>query len=700
MPNLTPHWQQIQHINADAHEALRWIAKLIYEQQEEAVPICEQNADIIALALDLGYLKTTDGKVTFSDQDVRNHYLVRHIVDLALLDWDEPEKLISLFNEVYRCSLRLRECCEVGVDVLRVLACEHKKDVIDHVAKIAILTKATQEQRHSFRNLYEFFCKALPELAPEPTALADVLERILDVARGSGYIYSAIEEMAAQSQIKAEALYNEFIARLKSPVIDLAFTALLGLAQFNLAKAHNYALALTEADSCIHRGIGISVLGRFQYGDGEYSDLLHTTLEKLKYLRAVPNEQTDAILVCAYGNLLHQSNVALEAFVELASRQENAVRYQVAGILFRESAKFHSCSWYKDALFRLIQIPFTEVEALSTIDHCIEYYAKNEPELAIQIIESLAINWNYNAIEEENQLTDVLSSTFMELFNNQRDALCVGFTRWFASIDQRLHLAAWQVQRYCDSGSVFETDAETGAATSERARKTPILFLSKQVLDTLNNETLKHLLYRLSGYIVDFTSLASLLLSSLKRETNLPEINDLVTTLLCDYVLYNCPYEVGEYLQSRVESEVVTETERQVIQTALEKSNAYLSERQNLPRLKELYPPSNRLYLLQLAKSKQQTSLIEKAHQHSFFYKLGIVKDIPLKHGKAFSFMREDGSITKPSKLGTFSAGYEIPQKEWIDPLGQDYLRRLWRNIGLYNSNTNPQDETLTGNAP
>jgi hypothetical protein len=138
-----------------------------------------------------------------------------------------------------------------------------------------------------------------------------------------------------------------------------------------------------------------------------------------------------------------------------------------------------------------------------------------------------------------------------------------------------------------------------------------------------------------------------------------------------------------------------TELERNVIEFALESHNNYLQEWQNLPSLKEFRPSSKQVYLLQLAEWKYRASIVEESRRRSIFYNL--FTNIPIKYGRAFS-VEQNGEFTEPTKLQTFSYEQELPQGEFIDPVGQTYMRFQWRNIGLSNSEAKLEEKVSGGN--
>jgi hypothetical protein len=247
------------------------------------------------------------------------------------------------------------------------------------------------------------------------------------------------------------------------------------------------------------------------------------------------------------------------------------------------------------------------------------------------------------------------------------------------------------VHHHFDAIPAFKRSNQTTGVVDEEEVKSPVLTLSKKVLDTLDEQTVIYVLCRVMGYVTDARSLAALLLSALGREPYSPNIAGYVTELLVEYVLYNYPRDAGEYLRSRMEGGDVTQTELQVIQTALEHSDAYFKARQNLPRLKEFHPPSQRVYRLQLAHWKQQIAMKQEVEQRSLL--MSLFPTVPIKYGRG-SFLEQEGTFTEPSKFGTFSHEMELPQGEFINPLGQIHQRIRGQSVGLRPAEDEAQNES------
>ncbi len=351
MLDLTPHWQQIRRDHAEAHTVLQRIAEAIYERTEEPVRLDADKADLSA-ALELGLLESNDG-IAFSDPDIRRDYLVQHTVELALRAWDNLDTFVNFFEDAQYRTLNFGTRREVTTVVLLVLADDHGKDVIGRMGEVARSGVEGEGRNHLFWSLYHPFCEALPELDVDPGKLVDTLESVFEATAddlAGGFVYSAVEKLAARSRADAEALYDVFASRRDSPVVSFTANALVGLAGFDLPEAHRRALDLTRAEQPTLRRAGIAALGRFDYADSVRTDLLGAAWERLEAFKAEQNPEIDHALARAYGNLLHQKREATEALVEISARSDPVVQIQVASILFMEADKARDEPWFRSAL--------------------------------------------------------------------------------------------------------------------------------------------------------------------------------------------------------------------------------------------------------------------------------------------------------------------------------------------------------------
>ncbi|GAB1539187.1 hypothetical protein NUACC21_18520 [Scytonema sp. NUACC21] len=87
--------------------------------------------------------------------------------------------------------------------------------------------------------------------------------------------------------------------------------------------------------------------------------------------------------------------------------------------------------------------------------------------------------------------------------------------------------------------------------------------------------------------------------------------------------------------------------------------------------------------------------MMQEAERRSVF--ASILPKVRIKYGRGISYER-DGEFTDPSPFAAFSYECELPQGEFIDPLGQFHQRLQWQNVGLQDKQNGTEDEITEEN--
>ena len=595
---------------------------------------------------------------------------VQEAAALAARDWAEIEQFLETFSAIQQRAAPEGHPNkrDVSAEVLRALAKEYQKDLIARLAEIGRWAQGGGKGQHRCWAFYQAFCKVLPELSFEPETLVDALEAADPVGGG---IYKAVENLALRSRETAARLFDTFVARPHSPVVLLAGNALSGLAHLDLLEAHHRALVMAQAKAGVLRRIGIGTLSSLNYPETA-EDLLRGTLDRFAELSAVPDSETDWMLVQGYGLLTPHSEEARSAFLSMAARDDPAVQSEVAFTLSQRASSDHQQVWYSTALMSLTRVP-TQFQGIGDIDHCVASCAHSRPEIATEFLEAFVKSRAYGTQGEDAKLPELLNQTFWVLRQESLKAFEEMITRWFSSTDTRLHHAASDLVMHGHYGSPY-------------MKLSPIK-LSKLVLDSLDEQMQVLVLLRVLGYVIGGRLLAALIASALRCEPLTPPIANMIEDALADYVLYNYPGSGEEYLKAYLEEGDISKPARDILQRALARSETYMSALRSLPRLSELRPPAHRLQSLRLAEQKFYGATMGTAPRSSPL--LTMLPKFHLKFGASF-FTEVEGTFTEPTALGVISHSPERERGEAIDPLGQELLRIQWRAAG-------PQEEQEEG---
>ena len=174
--------------------------------------------------------------------------------------------------------------------------------------------------------------------------------------------------------------------------------------------------------------------------------------------------------------------------------------------------------------------------------------------------------------------------------------------------------------------------------------------------------------------------MCNFLLSILQKEHISESTINLVKRFLSGYVLFNYPNEAKKFVNSRIQKNELTELQERVAQEALSEFQNYTDARQALPTLKEFQISANRAYLYRLAQQRKQKKIQDESENKSVFSQF-MPKRLFL-YGKTISWEKES-EFTEPQPLIPMSVSAELPQGEFIDPVGQAFNRCIWMSEGL-----------------
>lgn len=671
---MDSHWQKIKQDNPAIHASLQLVAAQIYVSKSLSIELPDLSQ--ITEAIDTKLLFLQEDKVSFVDLEICQDYISHYAAELLEKAWLNLEEFLTIHENIERFGISLSEFYLLENKALIILSNEYQRNIAEQVVKASAL-KHSEKHKWTFRRLYDSFWEIINEIEVESIII------VLDVmgdefALGSSSIYKGIEQFCTKDITKAETFHKMLMQRANLSIASLIFYVLRGMARIDFPEAHRKAILLSEMPEPILRRVGIWVLGDFDYTNDQSGRLLNSTLERLQILRENPDPETDSYVVRCYEGLLKHTKEVQEILCEFVLCSNPAIWKTMISVLWMQAGKTHNEEWYKESILNLLKNQTFTLEELSTLDHCIDRYIKDDPHFAINLLVKIATRWDFKVNGGFRNLVESLHQTIIQLSNSQLDILKLFFTQWIASNNYYLHHLAFEINYYFNHIPVMVNDR------LEKSNK-PTLTLSKQALDTYDEDTICNLMCRIVGHvIIDAESMCALLLSALQQEPTSQKVVKFIKDLLVRYVLYNYPSEAGEYLKEKAEQADLTIIECSVIQEVLAESNYYFEERQKLPRLKELQPPSQRTYLLRLAKWKQQKVIMQDAEKKPVFTQ--ILPPVVFLYGRSVLIERDNGD-TELMPFISFSASCEIPQGELIDPIGQEYLRMNWRLVGMVEEN-------------
>lgn len=169
------------------------------------------------------------------------------------------------------------------------------------------------------------------------------------------------------------------------------------------------------------------------------------------------------------------------------------------------------------------------------------------------------------------------------------------------------------------------------------------------------------------------TTAASVLVSVLRicnTETALEVQNLLVHILLLNYS------GIRNYLESLAPDDAAKDR----VDQALAENDAYIEALRTVPLIKELQPSEHHRRIERLRMSDQMRDANKQAHNQSVFFSMA--KHSVLLYGnRSLSFIKDGTDALRPVEmdLKPFGFSFEMPRMEIVDPIGLDYILRIFR---------------------
>ena len=624
-------------------------------------------------AVEAGIVEIVDDQITFTTPELLTDWLARYCaldIASAWCDFTQTAQKLRRVDHLFRI-LGLPK--SATTQLFLSLENDCGKNVLSRLYEAACIKVGAQEPNVVLNAIYFPFCDALPELNYHPTDLADQLGPVLTATESFvplGKLHGAIEELAKQSQQKAESLLKAFLQRPEQRTGELAANVLKAFWTFNPSMAHQKALQLTKAKIPALQRIG--AIAWFSYELPSHEEKLVVTISRLEEL--CESNDTDILSVVAqalsalFRNLEGENyrRRIREGFLRLSSHEDPSVQYVIARCLVQLADGSADADWFWESLDHLSGVSASHKGIVDNLDLTIYSLVKHHPKRVTRYLQHVVTSRSAEIKGEHSGLLDLYENTVIRLIEKKQSILESTITLWFASKDSRLHQAA--------------ADIVARFVQERRHQSGDTIQLDKTELNMLDEEDVHRVMCALAGYLDDFKALAVLLVSVLSREPLNERTHDLIVEALVDVVLYNMP-SVGDYLRDLAADAGTLEIVRQVAKESLACSDAYYTPLKNRPRIKEFAPPDIRIHRYNAAQERLLRNLQDKAFNESRF--LSMIPVVPTKYGRS-SFSAEHGNMTSPIPMRSFNTPIDLPRESIIDPLGWKIKRMQWRHVAMH----------------
>ena len=153
-----------------------------------------------------------------------------------------------------------------------------------------------------------------------------------------------------------------------------------------------------------------------------------------------------------------------------------------------------------------------------------------------------------------------------------------------------------------------------------------------------------------------------------------------VRELLFDPLLHNYGGKIREYLSGIGSADVAY----QHVQRALEEADQYISDLKSVGVVKEIHPSESQRQTVRLRNADEMRKAQKDAMDKSVL--LSLVSRSVILHGRrTITFVEEPGNKRRPleMEMTSHSVEFELPRMEIVDPVGLDFLLRVFRSERL-----------------
>lgn len=180
---------------------------------------------------------------------------------------------------------------------------------------------------------------------------------------------------------------------------------------------------------------------------------------------------------------------------------------------------------------------------------------------------------------------------------------------------------------------------------------------------------------KIIGYLFTQPSIVCSFFVCILRQCD-DSVAEKVTNLLFDPMLRSYGGKSKNYLSGILSDDTAFAR----VQPALVKAGNYVGEIKSIGTIKELHPSESARQTVSLRDFDEMQDARKEAEKHSIFLNL-VSRSVVLHGRKILSYARAEGENGEPMEmeLHSHSFGFEMPRQEVLDPIGIDYVLRVFR---------------------
>jgi len=507
---------------------------------------------------------------------------------------------------------------------------------------------------NEFWKEYQNFCKGLPE---QDIVIRDLLVLLPDLVKRLGndaashQLYKSISTFAQNQPNKGTELYSEIKKSDNVNLIGFIPSILKGI-QLNWDT--NYLISeinsLLLNDDIILKSQGFAAVLNFEKDvfPKEFVDILKNEFE-----RDLSETSSQVSLITRIlGKYRKEIPDANDILIKIAQKNIPQVQYEIVDILNTEISFVDNADLFKQLLFTLVSAKPKYGGIFQNFNYGLFYnHTLQLGKLIVKFLEE----W---LLYDISRYKDILlfEDTIVRLYEKDNATFKFMITSWLNSDDMLFHRALEQILMKISLREIKDFE------------------LCKDYLLTLNSKDIDFITSKIIGYIHFKEITRSMFYSILTARIDNPEIVNNVSAIFKEYIIFNYPSTI-DFLQGK--KQVATRKEKLIIANIQKAGNKYYDDIKVLPIRNEFSPSEERLKIYneihrQGFVKKQQD---DEQNDTSF---MSSIKKIQLRTGRGM-FSKYKNIYTEKTEMQAYNYNAELPRGEFIDPIGQEKIRRLNR---------------------
>lgn len=513
-------------------------------------------------------------------------------------------------------------------------------------------------KKNNFWNNYNSFCNDLYKENIDINRLITLLPKIFNQIEKNALsfqIYDAVNKLSEFQPNKGIELYNKLIKTENKNLLSLIPSTLDGISKsnsgFNKFIEVEFLLE-NNFDELKKQGYAfLTTLKEEEFNQNQnficfIYDLIKTDIKNR-------NTVFYSYIIRVLGKFISILPEADKTLTSLSKVDSQEVLYEITRLLSYELNYSNNPEIYEILLFNLKTIDPKYHNIIDLLNHLVfQKLMIDNPEL----IDEFLREW---LLFDKKRAREIIkfNYTFEELHTKNTKYFRKMVTSWLNTDDSVFHKA---ISKLIMEAPDYESKN---------------LELDENYLSQLNYKEIQFIVIKIVGYIYLKELIRSSIFSILKVKIDDVDCVNFIKAIFNEYIIFNYPSTI-EYLEENKKKS--SKKVQKVVNEIIKINKEYFERINQLGFINEFNPSEKRLKIYNGIHQKEFQIKLKKTtdNKHSFF---NMCKNIQLRTGKGM-FSKYEDKYTEKTEMSRIQSSAELPRGEFIDAIGQEKIRAIYRN--------------------